>query len=649
MRTDIGRARLRFAQFDFDPATGELYHDGTRVHLQEQPSQILTALLERPGDVVTREDLRERLWKSGTFVDYEHGLNTAVKKLRQALGDSAEAPEFIETLARRGYRFIGHLEPMGRPDVGAPISLHDSDIPSVGLERGRRAHRRALWVVAVGLLALGAVLVWLAHKGPEAPTTSATGRAASAQLAVMPFRVLVENEQDVAYLGTGIADAITTRLAGTRQIRVRPTSAVLPFKDGISDPAKVAAGLGVQHLVVGTIQLSEQAYRVTVQLVRADGVAVWGRTYDEPRAVLLHLQDRLAEQVVEALRIELAAPDRARLHVRYTDNPVAYDLYLRGRSLLLNYTETNMREAITHFEEALRLDRNYALARTGIATASAWFSVRYAHEAEALGWAKRADAEARRALAQDGSLADAHLAIASAAGTAYGGFEWNIVLDRSAAALALDPSLDFAHLARMRAYYHLGLFDEAAREGREAAGLNPGHSVELARLEVALLLFDGHFRQAVERAEALFPQTDAPAVRHYLGLARYYTGDASGARAMLSSIMRRDRPDTRAQASLASIEAASGLPDEARARVARIVRGTDLDHHVAYSLGAAFAQLGDPTASLTWLERAAETGFPCYPWFELDSLLNPVRDTPRFAQLLTRLRDAHQDARRLKR
>ena len=186
---------------------------------------------------------------------------------------------------------------------------------------------------------------------------------------------------------------------------------------------------------------------MTVQLVRADGVAVWGSTYDEPRTALLTLQDRLAEHVVSALRIELAAADRARLHVRYTNNPDAYDRYLRGRSLLLNYTEANMRSAIQQFEQALQLDQNYALAHAGIATASAWFSVRYAHQAEENQWAKRADEEATRALALDGSLAEAHLASASAAGTPFGGYDWKALLARTTDALALDPSLEMAHLA----------------------------------------------------------------------------------------------------------------------------------------------------------------------------------------------------------
>jgi DNA-binding winged helix-turn-helix (wHTH) protein/TolB-like protein len=645
MQTHPAQSRVRFGRFELDLTAGELFSDGKRVPLQEQPRHVLVALLERPGELVTRDDLRERLWKADTFVDFEHGLNTAVKKVRQALGDSAEKPEFIETLARRGYRFIGRVEPIQPADLGITSSTDRSGAASVAHPGARWPRTQVLWSAVVILIAVSASGVWVAKYAADANRSAAARQPAAAQLAVMPLRVLTDSS-DSAYLGVGVADAITTRLANTRQIALRPTSAVLPWRDAQSDPTRVASSLGVQHLLLGTIQPIDQTYRISVQLVRADGLVLWGRTFDEPRAGLLQLQDHLADQIVEVLRVELSPPERARLHVRYTDNPAAYDLYLRGRSLLANYTEAKMREAIRYFEQALEVDPKFALARAGIATACAWFSVRYAYESEALAWGKRADEEARRALEQDGSLADAHFAIASAAGTLYGEFQWDVVLDRSAAALAIDPSLDLAHVARMRAYYHLGLFDEATDEGRLARALNPSPNVELDRLEVAAQLFGGHFGRAAEQAAALLPRTDAPAIRHYLGLARYYAGDANTAREVLASATRGGRPDVRAQSSLASIEAALGMQREARERIRSIVRGAYMDHHVAYSLGAAYAQLGNLEESLTWLQRAIDSGFPCYPWFERDTLLDPIRRKPGFVQLLGRLRDAHEHARR---
>ena len=655
MQTSTRPSRVRFGSFELDPAAGELFRNGVRIRLQDQPLQVLVALLERPGELVTREELRERLWKGETFVDFEHGLNTAVKKARQALGDSAESPEFIETLARRGYRFIAEVQ-AGTTSTPVIESGAAADHPTADTPRGpappeverpvRQLPRMLLWGAGAALLIAGAGAGWLTQRQTSSESANGVRYPTEARLAVIPLRVLGESPADVAYLGVGIADAITTRLANTRQITLRPTSAVLPFKDAQSDTAHIATSLNVQHLVIGTIQTTEDVYRISLQLVRSDGVAIWGRSYDEPRTRLLELQDDVAEQVAVALRIELSPPERARLHVRYTDNPEAYDLYLRGRSLLVNYTEATMREAIRHFEQALALDPDYALAAAGIATACAWFSVRYAHDAEAMTWGKRAEEAAHQALEKDPALADAHLAIASAAGTMYRGFDWNTVLERTSTALALDPSADLAHLARMRVYYHLGLFDEARRQGRLAQAINATANVEYSRLEIALRLFEGHFPAAAADAAALLSRSDAPAVRHYLGLARYYVGDTAGAREMLGSISRHGRPDTRGQAALASIEAAVGMRDDARGRIRVLESAADMDHHVAYSLGAAFAQLGEVDASMKWLNQAADTGFPCYPWYARDPLLDPLRRKPAFEELLARLRLAHQEARR---
>jgi len=625
----VGGQRVRFGRFELDVRAGELYEEGRRVRLQDQPRQVLETLVARAGDIVTREELHERLWKTDTFVDFEHGLNTAIKKVRHALGDSAESPEFIETIARRGYRFIAPVSIAASSDLQAapvaPVEALNSATPAPDEPRA------LLWPAALFLLAVIAAAAWLAFSG-RPPFRPATGRVA--QLAVMPLRVLDARGEESDYLGIGIADAITTRLVNVRQIALRPTWAVLPYRDQASDPARVAAALGVEHLLVGTIQKAEQAYRVSVQLVGADGVAVWGRSYDVPISGLLGFQDTVAEQVVSALRVELSPSERTRISARQTAVPEAYDAYLRGRALLVNYTEANMKDAIAQFERAIALDDRYALARAGLATACAWFSVRYAYEQDAIAWGKRAEREARAALDGDGMLGDAHFAIASAAGTLYGNFDWQRLLAESARALELDPTLDLAHVARMRSYYHLGEFAAALREADLARQLNPAPNVEADRLEVAVHLFSGNFERARSLATALLDRTDAPAVRHYLGMARYYLGDVDGAREMLASARRGNQPDVRSQATLASIEAATGAAASARQRVRAIEQGNYMDHHVAYSLGAAAAQLGDRAAALRWLTRAADTGFPCRPWFARDPLLASLHGAPEFEALV---------------
>jgi DNA-binding winged helix-turn-helix (wHTH) protein/TolB-like protein len=681
LTTPWSGARVRFGLFELDIAAGDLYREGVRVRLQEQPRQVLAALLERPGEVVTREQLRDRLWKNDTFVDFDHGLNTAIKKVRQALGDSAENPRFVETLARRGYRFIAPVAAVTiaapAPATAAPaaVSVSPSELPSdtalrltdsaaeipaasserlstrsaasskpvsrLNASRSRvpRWVPRLLFIIALAAILIGG-LEWSRRNVSRAFRPLA-------HLAVLPFRVLSPPTGTApSYLGVGIADAITTRLANVQQIALRPTSAVLPYGNQQLGPEQIGSALSVEHVLVGTIQPTDTAYRVSVQLVRtADGLAIWGQTYDLPVADLLRLQDTVAEQVVAALRLELTGSERARLTRRSTENPAAFDLYLRARVLLVNYTEANMRDAITRFEEALRIDPPFALARAGLATAYAWFSVRYAYESEASEWGRRAEQEAQEALREDDSIGEAHLAIANAAGTVYRGFDWNTVFERSSRALALDPSLDLAHIARARAFYHVGLFDAATREARSARVLNPTANIEIERLEVAVHLFGGEFSAAAEQASRLLPRTDAPAIPNYLGLAEYYGGRVSTARETLASARRGGQLDVRSQTALAAIEAAAGDHAQARTRADTIAHGPYMDHHVAYSLGTAYAQLGALQESASWLTKAADTGFPCYPWFARDPLLDPLRRDPAFIALLDRLRVQHDATR----
>ena len=504
--------------------------------------------------------------------------------------------------------------------------------------------RSARWtgLAAAAIVAAISVAVWLAWRG-AGPPAAAPITARPPQVAVLPFRLVGGVSSTDQYLGVGIADAIITRLALVRKIGLRPTAAVLSYADTPVEPLRVAETLDVDHVLVGTIQSTDTAYRVTVQLVQyPSGSVAWARSYDAVRGGLLTFQDTIAEQVVDALSIELSSVDRDRFRRRYTENAAAYDLYVRGRASLVNYTEAEMKTAIDAFERAIALEGNYALARAGLSIASAWFSIRYAYETDAFKWGARAEEEAKAALAIDPSLAEATLALASAAGTLHGGFNWPVVIDQATQALSNDPTLDLAHVVRMRAFFHLGLFDNMADEAMASRRINPLGNVEIARLEVAGSLFGGAYDRARDQALALLARTDAPVIRNYLGLAQHYVGETAAARTTLEAVQRGGRPDVRSQAALAGVEAAAGDKAAARARVMAIERGPYMDHHVAASLAAAWAQLGDAAASVRWMERAAASGFGCYPWFARDPLLDPVRADPAVIAMLERLRRQHE-------
>src|SRR6185436_6356661 len=231
-------SRVRFGTFELDLDSGELRRSGVELKLQEQPFRLLAMLLERPGEVVTREEVRERLWSADTFVDFDHSLNTAIKKLRQALGDSAENPRFIETLARRGYRFIAPVS-TATPTAGeAPVETPASAPTPVAGETAQptsspptappRVPVAILALACVSLLVLIAV-VWSTRRYAAAPPASRSAAAPEVQLAVLPLKVLTAGETE-KYLGLGIADAVITQLANVRTLRIRPTAAVLKYE-----------------------------------------------------------------------------------------------------------------------------------------------------------------------------------------------------------------------------------------------------------------------------------------------------------------------------------------------------------------------------------------------------------------------------------
>jgi len=505
-----------------------------------------------------------------------------------------------------------------------------------GLRSFSRFQRRHVAVVAAVAALLFGAGAWALVSRTTTPTASSPP---AAQLAVLPLRAIGDVPAGDEHLGVAIADSIITRLATVRRIGLRPTTAVLSYANAPADPSQVATALAVDYLLTGTIQYSPSTYRVTFQLVQSpEGAVTWGRTYDVIQSGLRDLQDSVAEQIVDVLRLELGPEERDRLRRHYTDKTDAYEQYLKGRASLLNYTEAGMKEAIAAFERAVAIDPEYALARAGLAVATAWFSIRYAYETEALQWGARADSEARAALAADPLLAEARLAMAGAAGTLYGGFNWPSVIDDATRALEIDPTLELAHVVLMRAYFHFGLFDRMVAEAEVAHRMNPLGNVEVSRLEVAASLFAGAYDRARDQAAALLARSDAPVIRNYLGLAQFYAGDVAGARRTLAAVQRGGRPDVRSQAALASIEAAAGDRESGRARALSIERGPYMDHHVAYSLGAAWAQLGDATAAVKWLQQAGDTGFPCFPSVERDPLLDPIRAHLEFTALLERLR-----------
>ena len=361
----------------------------------------------------------------------------------------------------------------------------------------------------------GAILGPRFGRGPanDRPNT-APEAVQKASLAVLPIRSIDSAETGGAHFGVGIADAIVTRLANVHSIRVRPTSAIVSLEGRTIDAVAVAHQLQVDHVLTGTVRRAGNAYRFNLQLIRAtDDVLVWGRQIDVNERSLFTIEDQVSAEVVAALQLQISSTEQARLNPRSTQNPDAYGEYLQGRALLANYSDSNLRQAMNHFERALQIDANYPLAEAGLAMAAGTFSVRFAYEQQAADWGRRAEQHASRALKQDANLAEAHLALASAAGTLYRNFDWPTVIREAQVALTLNPNLDLAHSALARAFYHVGLLDWSEAESQRAAETSGGTNVEVSRVHLYNQLLGGHFDEARRMAEALDKTTNAPVIR----------------------------------------------------------------------------------------------------------------------------------------
>jgi len=527
-----------------------------------------------------------------------------------------------------------------RADARAVVTTH------------RPARRRVLLTagIAASLIAViaGTMVAMRLGRGVAGrPPASAIDAPQRASLAVLPIRSIDSPNTEAADLGVGIADAIVTKLANVHSIRVRPTSAIVSLEGRTIDAVAVAHQLQVDHVLTGTVRRSGDAYRFNLQLIRAtDDFVVWGSQIDLNQQNLFTIEDQVSAQVVSALQLQITTAERARLTRVSTQSADAYSEYLQGRALLANYSDSNLRESMNHFERALQIDRDYGLANAGLAVAAGTFSVRFAYEQQAADWGRRAEEYAARALKQDPNLAEAHLALASAAGTLYRNFDWPTVIREAQVALTLNPNLDLAHSALARAFYHVGLLEWSETESKRAEEISGGTNLEVSRVRLYSQLLSGRFDDAHQLAETLVRRNDVPVIRQYLGLSAFYLGDRGRAQDILANVRRPDgRHDTRSQASLAGVLAASGRRDDAEKALREVLASGYMDHHVAYSVGAVEAQLGRPASAVKWLRQAADSGFQCLQWVERDALLDPIRRNPEFQAFLTVLRDDYDRAR----
>lgn len=397
-------ALLRFGVFELDVASAELRREGLPVKLQPQPVKVLTLLAEKAGNVVTREELQAAVWGDSTFVDFDRGLNFCVLQIRNALGDDADNPRFVQTVPRRGYRFVAHVQRVENGAVGmvdTPPEIVRTTTASASDQDVRRLVPRAF--AALGLvLALLAGAVFLSRREPPSREPA---KAVRVMLAVLPFEN-ISGDAAHAFFADGLTEELITHLGRVdpETLGVIARTSVLQYKVGAKDVAQIGKELGVSHVLEGSVRRDVDRVRVTAQLIRvSDQTHLWAESYDRPLRESLNLQDEVAQRVAAALRAKLL-PDAAPASQPSTRDPRAYEAYLEGRALASQRSADALTRALERFDAARTLDPGYAAAHAG--AADALFQMRFRGR-EAREVLPKARAAADRALALDPHSAEA--------------------------------------------------------------------------------------------------------------------------------------------------------------------------------------------------------------------------------------------------
>jgi TolB-like protein/DNA-binding winged helix-turn-helix (wHTH) protein/Tfp pilus assembly protein PilF len=625
--------RLRFGVFEADPRLGELTKHGKRLPLQEQPFQLLAMLLERPGELVSREELRAKIWPQ-TIVDFDHGLNKAISKIRDALGDSAENPRFIETVARRGYRFLADVAVVqdGPPERAAGDPVLQADAGALARREAGISSRgppRALtWrLLGFGLaLVLAAALSWILY-------TSRNSAPTIRSLAVLPLKNL-SGDVSQDYFTDGMTEELITQLGQISSLRVISSRSAMFYK-GVDKPlADIARELSVQAVLEGSVLRSGDRVRITAQLIRVPAdEQMWAQSYEGELRDTLALQSEVAQAVAEQIRATLSRRQQAALRNRKTVNPAAHEDYLKGRYFWNKRTGDGLKKAIDYFSRAVETDPTYAEAYSGLADAYA-LSGDWAYGVLAPQDAfRQARAAATRALALDDTLAEAHTSLAFALDLY--AWDWAAAENEYKRAIELNPGYATAHHWYAWHLLVMGRNGEGIFEMRRAESLDPLSLIISANLAEALCvahLYDESMKQS-EKTLGMDPNF---AVAHYaLGQALEQKHMHDEAIAEFQRAIELSGHSGAFDSNLAYVYAVLGRKVEAEDIVKDLVARPDKNPSIDANIALVYVGLGDHDQAMIWLNKAYEARFN--PSILLRPGFDRLRSDARFVDLRRRL------------
>jgi len=643
------RTTYRFGEFTVDPHRRVMMRAGEVVQLASKAFDLLLVLLESEGRELSKDELMSRIWRDQIVEDAN--LTVTMAQLRKALGEKASDHRFIVTIPGRGYRFVGELRREGPSitDAAAPLLVAEPEKttalederrnpgalaeapapPSAPTEAAKHGNRALPAFIAIGvLLALGiaAYYFWI-KRAPSNVTPQIKS------IAVLPFKPLLADSRDES-LEMGMADTLIARLSNIREITVRPISSVRKYTALEQDPVAAGREQRVDAVLDGQIQMAAEKVRVTVQLLRvADGTPMWSSQFDEKMTDIFTVQDSISERVAAALAVTLTNEEQRGLTKRHTEDPEAYQSYLKGRFQLHRLTDDGFFKGRDYFQQAIDKDPNYALAYAGLADAyNALGGFDALASKDAFPGAREA---AEKALKLDDSLAEAHSALAVVKFS----FDWDFpgAQREFQRALAINPGYSDAHQTNGYYLVAMGRFEEALREMKRALELDP-ISLEKTAAIGEVLYHQRLYDQAIEQyRRALEIDTNSGFTHWALGRTFTAQGKYPEAIAEFQTAIPLSGGSPDEPAELARADALSGKRDEALKILEDLKRVSEHKHVAPTVIAAIYGALGDKTQAFAYLDRAYRERDFILVMLNVEPMFDPLRSDQRFPELSRRV------------
>jgi TolB-like protein/DNA-binding winged helix-turn-helix (wHTH) protein/Flp pilus assembly protein TadD len=613
------RETFRFGDLELDVAAYELRRNGRAVRLERHPMDLLLLLVERRNDLVSRADIVERLWGKDVFVDVETGVHTAMRKVRQALRDSPEAPKCVETVPGRGYRFIATVEVVRKPPV---IVTAAAPAARSGIDARRRS---ALLVALLAVIALGGAFVLWNRNGAGASRPRIT-------LAVLPFDN-IGNDPERQYLADGLTEETSASLAQIDPEHLIVKGRTLRYKGTTKTATEIGQELGVDYLLEGSIQAEGGQLRVAAKLVRVrDQEYVWTRSYEHGPSSFLGLQREMSAAIAEQIRLRLSPERLEAVTRRQTRSPDAYDLYLRGLNFSNQRTPATTRQAIDYYVRATRIDPNYALAWSGLAAAYAASPIN--GDAPPLEAVRRTRDAAEQSVRSDPRLAEAQFSLALV--------NWQLDWNWPAAeagfrtAIALAPGYAQAHLQLGHLLSQSGRHSEALRETLRARQLEPLNPMPHA-LSSQVAFQAGDYPAALDHARQAINLDPEFWIGHIMkGQALLQLGQTDPAMEALTMAARFSNSNSKAISMRGYLLATTGRASEARDVLGALESASRTKYVPPFAMALISAGLGDRDAAFKWLDQAYEARDVHLIFLTVDPKWNSLRSDPRFQAVLER-------------